>query len=142
MNQDLHGSPDELTLLGASQHDYPNSPEEAELQCIPWHPSRGVTTVTLLCPEFTALCPKTRQPDFAALEITYQPKERLVESKSLKFYLFSFRQRGDFHETVVDRIGCDLVALLDPVWLRVHGKFLPRGGISIWPVYEYRAPTP
>lgn len=137
--KDQHGSADDLTLLGASAQNYPTSPEDADLQAIPWHPRRpGSTVVTCVCPEFTDLCPKTGQPDFGSLEITYQPSTKLVESKALKMYLFSFRQHGSFHETVIDRIGNDLVDLLDPVWLRVEGKFLPRGGISIWPTYEYR----
>ena len=90
-----------------------------------------------LCPEFTDLCPKTGQPDFGSLVIEYAPDGLLVESKALKLYLFSFRNHGNFHETVIDRIGEDLVRLLDPFWLEVRGEFLPRGGISIHPTYRY-----
>jgi 7-cyano-7-deazaguanine reductase len=134
-----HGSAEDLTLLGASKQDYPTSPDDAELQPIPWNPTGpGVTTVSCLCPEFTDLCPKTGQPDFGSLVIEYEPNASLVESKSLKMYLFSFRNHGSFHETVIDRIGSDLVALLEPRWLTVRGEFLPRGGISIHPTFSYR----
>ena len=81
------------------------------------------------CPEFTSLCPITGQPDFATITISYVPDVRMVESKSLKLYLFSFRQHGDFHEDVVNVIMKDLIKLT--------GKFLPRGGISIDPYCNY-----
>ena len=89
--------------------------------------------VTFTAPEFTTLCPKTGQPDFATLTIRYIPSKRLVESKSLKLYLFGFRNHGDFHEDVVNIIYDDLVSLLKPKYLEVIGKFAPRGGISIDP---------
>jgi len=85
------------------------------------------------CPEFTALCPITGQPDFATIYISYIPDEYCVESKSLKLYLFSFRNHGDFHEDVVNVILNDLKNLLNPRYIEVWGKFLPRGGISIDP---------
>ena len=85
------------------------------------------------CPEFTSLCPMTGQPDFATIYISYVPDERLVESKSLKLYLFSFRNHGDFHEDCVNIIMKDLIKLLDPKYIEVWGKFLPRGGLSIDP---------
>ncbi len=85
------------------------------------------------CPEFTSLCPMTGQPDFATLYISYVPDKKLVESKSLKLYLFSFRNHGDFHEDVVNIIMEDLIDLLDPKYIEVWGKFLPRGGLSIDP---------
>ncbi|HEY8378077.1 MAG TPA: preQ(1) synthase [Nannocystis sp.] len=81
------------------------------------------------CPEFTCLCPMTGQPDFATLRIRYCPRERCVELKSLKLYLWSFRDTGAFHEDVTNRILDDLVAALDPVWLEVEGDFYVRGGI-------------
>ena len=96
------------------------------------HPSDDYM-VMLNCPEFTSLCPKTGQPDFATLTIRYIPAKRLVESKSLKLYLFGFRNHGDFHEDVVNIIYDDLVALLKPKYLEVIGKFAARGGISIDP---------
>ena len=89
--------------------------------------------VTFTAPEFTTLCPKTGQPDFATLTIRYIPAKRLVESKSLKLYLFGFRNHGDFHEDVVNVIYDDLVRLLKPKYMEVVGKFAARGGISIDP---------
>ncbi len=96
------------------------------------HPDRDYW-VTFTCPEFTTLCPKTGQPDFATLTIRYIPAKKLVESKSLKLYLFGFRNHGDFHEDVVNVIYDDLVKLLKPKYMEVVGKFVPRGGISIDP---------
>lgn len=89
--------------------------------------------VTFTCPEFTTLCPKTGQPDFATLTIRYIPAKRLVESKSLKLYLFGFRNHGDFHEDVVNVIYDDLWRLLRPRYMEVYGKFAARGGITIDP---------
>ncbi|MBQ9418703.1 MAG: NADPH-dependent 7-cyano-7-deazaguanine reductase QueF [Bacteroidales bacterium] len=96
--------------------------------------------VQLNCPEFTTLCPITGQPDFAELRIMYIPDRRMVESKSLKLYLFSFRNHGDFHEDCVNIILRDLVALLEPRYLEVVGLFVPRGGISIHPYVNYGRP--
>ena len=92
------------------------------------------------CPEFTTLCPITGQPDFAEIKILYIPGERMVESKSLKLYLFSFRNHGDFHEDCVNTIMKDLVKLMDPKYIEVYGLFLPRGGISIYPYANYGRP--
>ncbi|MBO4242206.1 MAG: NADPH-dependent 7-cyano-7-deazaguanine reductase QueF [Clostridiales bacterium] len=92
------------------------------------------------CPEFTSLCPITGQPDFASITISYVPSEKMVESKSLKLYLFSFRNRGDFHEDCVNIIMKDLIKLMDPKYIEVWGKFLPRGGISIDPYCNYGKP--
>lgn len=89
------------------------------------------------CPEFTSLCPITGQPDFAAIYISYVPNVRMVESKSLKLYLFSFRNHGDFHEDCVNIIMNDLIKLMDPFYIEVWGKFTPRGGISIDPYCNY-----
>ena len=92
------------------------------------------------CPEFTTLCPITGQPDFAELRISYVPDRRMVESKSLKLYLFGFRNKGDFHEDVVNTIMKDLVRLMDPKYIEVTGFFVPRGGISIYPYANYGRP--
>ena len=92
------------------------------------------------CPEFTTLCPITGQPDFAELKILYVPGERMVESKSLKLYLFSFRNHGDFHEDCVNTIMKDLVRLMHPKYIEVVGLFTPRGGISIYPYANYGQP--
>ena len=96
--------------------------------------------VTLNCPEFTSLCPITGQPDFAEIVINYVPAVRMVESKSLKLYLFSFRNHGDFHEDVVNIIMKDLISLMEPKYIEVWGKFLPRGGLSIDPYCNYGKP--
>ena len=92
------------------------------------------------CPEFTSLCPITGQPDFASITISYIPGERMVESKSLKLYLFGFRNHGDFHEDCVNIIMKDLIRLMDPKYIEVWGKFTPRGGISIDPYANYGRP--
>lgn len=92
------------------------------------------------CPEFTTLCPVTGQPDFATLYISYIPDAKMVESKSLKLYLFSFRNHGDFHEDCVNTIMKDLIRLVDPRYIEVWGKFTPRGGISIDPYCNYGKP--
>lgn len=92
------------------------------------------------CPEFTSLCPITGQPDFAEIRISYVPDRRMVESKSLKLYLFSFRNHGDFHEDCVNTIMKDLVKLMDPKYIEVTGFFTPRGGISIYPYANYGRP--
>lgn len=92
------------------------------------------------CPEFTSLCPITGQPDFAEIRISYVPDVKMVESKSLKLYLFSFRNHGDFHEDCVNIIMKDLVKLMDPKYIEVTGFFTPRGGISIWPYANYGKP--
>ena len=92
------------------------------------------------CPEFTALCPITGQPDYATIYISYVTNEKMVESKSLKLYLVSFRNHGDFHEDVVNVIMKDLVKLMEPKYIEVWGKFLPRGGISIDPYANYGQP--
>ena len=93
------------------------------------------------CPEFTSLCPITGQPDFATIYISYIPDQYIVESKSLKLYLFSFRNHGDFHEDCVNIIMNDLIKLLQPKYIEVWGKFLPRGGISIDPYVNYGQPN-
>ncbi len=92
------------------------------------------------CPEFTSLCPITGQPDFAEIKILYLPDEKMVESKSLKLYLFSFRNHGDFHEDCVNTIMKDLVRLMQPKYIEVLGVFTPRGGISIYPYANYGRP--
>jgi 7-cyano-7-deazaguanine reductase len=94
------------------------------------HPGRRYT-VTLVCEEFTCVCPMTGQPDFATITIRYIPDQRIVESKSLKLYLWSFRNEGTFHEHVTNQILEDLVAALDPHYCQVVGDFRVRGGIAI-----------
>jgi len=93
--------------------------------------------VTFNCPEFTSLCPKTKQPDFATIYINYIPNMKLIESKSLKLYLFGFRNHGAFHEDVINIIMQDLINILEPKYIEVLGYFLPRGGLSIDPFANY-----
>lgn len=133
------GKHEELTLLGAKAEiptDYDPSVLETFANA---HPDRDYV-VTLRCPEFTTLCPITGQPDFATLIINYIPSERMVESKSLKLYLFSFRNHGDFHEDVTNVIMNDLVALMNPKYIEVKGLFTPRGGIAIHPFANWANP--
>lgn len=92
---------------------------------------------TFICTEFTSLCPKTGQPDFAKIFVNYIADKKMVESKSMKLYLFSFRNHGDFHEDCVQTICDDLVKLLKPKYLEVIGEFTPRGGIAIFPYASY-----
>jgi 7-cyano-7-deazaguanine reductase len=92
------------------------------------------------CPEFTSLCPITGQPDFATIYLSYIPDEKLVESKSLKLYLFSYRNHGAFHEDCINIMMKDLIALMNPKYIEVWGKFLPRGGLSIDPYSNYGKP--
>jgi 7-cyano-7-deazaguanine reductase len=98
------------------------------------------TFVKFNIPEFTSLCPITGQPDFATIYISYVPDKLMVESKSLKLYMFSFRNHGGFHEDCVNKIADDLIALMDPKYIEVWGKFTPRGGISIDPYVNYGKP--
>jgi 7-cyano-7-deazaguanine reductase len=92
------------------------------------------------CPEFTCVCPMTGQPDFGTFRITYVPDEKCVELKSLKLYLWSFRDQGHFHEAVTNRVLDDLVAALAPRRMRVEGDFAVRGGIHTVVVAEYTQP--
>ena len=96
--------------------------------------------VTFNCPEFTSLCPITGQPDFATIHINYIPDVKMVESKSLKLYLFSFRNHGAFHEDCVNIMMKDLIKLMNPKYIEVVGIFTPRGGISIYPFCNYGRP--
>ena len=130
----------EITLLGNQNTKYSFDYQPGVLETFDnKHPDRDYW-VKFNCPEFTSLCPITGQPDFATIYISYVPDIKMVESKSLKLYLFSFRNHGDFHEDVVNIIMKDLVKLLEPRYLEVWGKFLPRGGISIDPYTNYGKP--
>ena len=126
-----------LTLLGNKQTKYADtySPEVLET-FVNKHPDNDYM-VSFTCPEFTSLCPITGQPDFASIYINYIPNTLMVESKSLKLYLFSFRNQGDFHEDCINIIMKDLVKLMQPKYLEVKGVFTPRGGISIYPFANY-----
>ena len=129
-----------VTLLGSQKNKYPSDYAPEMLETFPnKHPDNDYF-VKFNCPEFTSLCPMTGQPDFATIYISYVPGERMVESKSLKLYLFSFRNHGDFHEDCVNIIMKDLIRLMDPKYIEVWGKFTPRGGISIDPYCNYGKP--
>ena len=137
MSQD--GS-DALTQLGRHTQQ-PASPEQAQLERVPApHPGRQYL-VRFTAPEFTSLCPVTGQPDFAHLMIDYVPADWIVESKSLKLFLTSFRNHGAFHEDCSVRIATTLVDLLQPVWLRIGAYWYPRGGIPI-DVFWQSGPAP
>lgn len=131
---------EKLTLLGNQNTKYNFDYNPDVLEAVPnSHPDRDYF-VKFNCPEFTSLCPKTGQPDFATIYISYIPDQTIVESKSLKLYLFSYRNHGDFHEDCVNMIMDDLIKLLDPRYIEVWGRFLPRGGLSIDPYCNYGKP--
>jgi 7-cyano-7-deazaguanine reductase len=128
------------TQLGRKT-DLPEGPDQAVLESVP-NPHPGtIYLVRFAAPEFTSLCPITGQPDFAHLVIDYVPKDRLVESKSLKLFLGSFRNHGAFHEDCTLAIAKRLIAELNPVWLRIGGYWYPRGGIPI-DVFFQSGPPP
>ena len=121
---------DSLSQLGA-QTAAPTNPEEAVLERVPNPHADTLYVARFTAPEFTSLCPVTGQPDFAHIVIDYVPGDWLVESKSLKMYLTSFRNHGAFHEDCTVAIGLKLAELLQPKWLRIGGYWYPRGGIPI-----------
>ncbi len=122
-----------ISLLGNQGVGYPADYNPNLLETFENKHPENEYVVTFDCPEFTTLCPKTGQPDFGHIYISYIPRERMVESKSLKLYLFSFRNHGDFHEDCVNIIMKDLAKLMNPKYIEVKGIFMPRGGISIYP---------
>ncbi|WP_096439516.1 preQ(1) synthase [Alteribacter populi] len=135
-----HERDKEVHQLGSTHTEYSQNYDPSVLEAFEnQHPYRNYF-VKFNCPEFTSLCPKTGQPDFATIYISYIPDKRMVESKSLKLYLFSFRNHGDFHEDCMNKILNDLVELMDPRYIEVWGKFTPRGGISIDPYVNYGKP--
>ncbi len=139
LHQNLHA-------LGNGQTRYRyDSPDASLLERFPNPFARGELnpagvsgSLNITCPEFTSLCPMTGQPDFATIVIDMAPDAWCVESKSLKLYLGSFRQHGEFHEACICRICNDLVALLEPKEIVVEGRFTPRGGIPLWPRASWR----
>ena len=135
-NKELEG----LSLLGnqGTKYKFGYDPDILEVFDNK-HPNNDYF-VKFNCPEFTSLCPITGQPDFATIYISYIPGEKMVESKSLKLYLFSFRNHGDFHEDCMNVIMKDLIKLMSPKYIEVWGKFTPRGGISIDPYCNYGIP--
>jgi len=128
-----------LTQLGR-RAAIPASPDKARLETVPNPHPRDKYLVRFTCPEFTALCPITGQPDFAHLVIDYVPAKRIVESKSLKLYLASFRNYGAFHEDCTLAIAKKIAAAARPKWLRIGGYWYPRGGIPIDVFYQSGPP--
>lgn len=129
-----------VTLLGNQNTKYETEYNPGVLETfVNKHPDQDYV-VTFDAYEFTALCPRTGQPDMAKIIISYIPEERMVESKSLKLYLFSYRNTGSFHEDCVNQICKDLVKVMQPKYLEVRGIFAPRGGIAIFPFSTYVSP--
>ena len=131
---------DDLTLLGGKT-EYKQDYAPEVLEGFENKNPENDYWVTFDAPEFTSLCPITNQPDFATIRIDYIPAVKMVESKSLKLYLFSFRNHGAFHEDCVNIIMKDLIKLMDPKYIEVTGIFTPRGGISIYPYANYGKPV-
>jgi 7-cyano-7-deazaguanine reductase len=129
-----------ITLLGNQNTKYEDEYNPSVLEVFENKHTESDYVVTFDAYEFTSKCPKTGQPDFAKIIISYIPNVKMVESKSLKLYLFSYRNTGQFHESIVNTIKEDLVKLMDPKYLEVKGIFSPRGGISIFPFANYANP--
>ena len=129
----------ELKDLGLGEIDtqYPTTYSPKSLEIFDNKNPGSEAWTTFVCTEFTSLCPKTNQPDFAKIYINYVADKKMVESKSLKLYLFSFRNHGDFHEDCIQTICNDLAKIMKPKYLEVVGEFTPRGGIAIFPFASY-----
>jgi 7-cyano-7-deazaguanine reductase len=128
---------DGLTLLGNSVASLPDNPESARLEVFPNpRPGRGYT-IRIDCPDFTSLCPVTGQPDFAEVVLEYTPGAQCLETKSLKLYFASFRNMRAFNEEVINRILDALVVACRPKWMRLEGRFAPRGGLALSVVAEH-----
>ena len=120
-----------LTLLSRSHTEYPDTPDKARLESfVNAYPERDYE-ILFDCPEFTSLCPVTGQPDFGHIRVRYIADKLCIESKSLKLYLYSFRNHHTFHDEAVNRILTDLVKACKPRWMEVCGEFRPRGGIAL-----------
>lgn len=119
--------------LGETQTDYSSDYNPKLLEAFQNKNPGKIAWTSFICTEFTSLCPKTGQPDFAKIFINYIADKEMIESKSLKLYLFSFRNHGDFHEDCVQTICDDIVDLIKPLYIEVVGEFTPRGGIAIYP---------
>jgi len=130
MNKEEH-----LKTLGSQNTVYEDSNPNAGM-FETFENTAGDTLVPFVANEFTSLCPKTGQPDFAKVEVVYVPRSKCIESKSFKLYLFAFRNHGDFHEDCIAKIGNDIIETIRPRYLRVFGDFNVRGGISIKPLFE------
>ena len=121
----------DLTLLQKNEKNYFTSPDDTRLEAFENRYAERDYWITFDCPEFTSLCPVTDQPDFGHITVRYIPDQKCIESKSLKMYLFAFRNHNTFHEEVVNRILSDIVETCDPRECVVSGDFRPRGGIAL-----------
>ncbi len=131
-----------LTLLGSSEAAFPKSPNQAQIETFPNpKPSRDYA-IRLDCPDFTSLCPVTGAPDFAEIFVEYVPDKLCIETKSLKLYLASYRNVHSFNEQVINNILDDLVKASRPRRMKIEGKFVPRGGLSLSVVAEHPNPQP
>lgn len=128
---------DKLTLLGKHSAFF-SSPDEAKLEAFPNRSPQRPYVIELDTTEFSSLCPVTGQPDSCHLTITYSPAASIVETKSLKYYLASYRNYPAFNEQIVNRILDDLAAAIDPAWMKVEGRFGARGGIRLTTIAEHR----
>ena len=128
---------DKFELLGKAVNELPTTPDEAKLDTFPNRHKIRNYTVEFDCVDFMSMCPITQQSDFAKIHIEYIPSDECIESKSLKFYLQSFRSQKMFNEEIVNRILTDLVAACAPKWMRVKGAFAARGGISLTATAEH-----
>ena len=124
-----------LTKLGNQNTEYAYEKPTAEM-LETFDNTAGETLVPFVANEFTSLCPKTGQPDFAKIELVYVPRLTCIESKSFKLYLFAYRNHGAFHEDCIASIGRDVIDAINPLYIRVFGDFNVRGGISIKPLFE------
>ncbi len=128
---------DGLTLLGNSVASLPAGPDQARLEIFPNPRPRRPYRIRIDCPDFTSLCPVTGQPDFAEVVLEYIPGAKCLETKSLKLYFASFRNTRAFNEDVINRILDALVAACRPRWMRLEGRFAPRGGLALTVVAEH-----
>lgn len=129
-----------LTKLGNQNTKYPKTPSIKILETFENQHKGNNYVIPFECFEFSSLCPKTGQPDMANIYITYIPGEKCVESKSLKLYLFSFRNSGEFMEDITNRIMKDLIKVLEPKYIEVYADFNSRGGIYLRPFASYTNP--
>ncbi len=128
--------PTKFKNLGVKKKGFPHKPDKHILESFQNLHQNQLYLVSLVCTEFTSICPITGQPDFGKFEIVYVPDKKIVESKSLKLYLFSFRDHGEFHEDATNRIFQDLWELIQPKFMRIIGDFNVRGGIAIKPLVQ------
>jgi 7-cyano-7-deazaguanine reductase len=128
---------DELTLLGSEVEYNFDEPNKIHLEKFEYSQYKFHQLISFKTDEFTSLCPMTGQPDFASLDICYIADKFAIESKSLKLYIFRYRNHGAFHEDCINKITQDIIDVIDPKYIRVIGDFSKRGGISIKPISEY-----